>query len=396
MIGLLILKQLENLSDESVVLQWKRNPYYQAFCGMKEFQQKLPCHSTELVYFRKRIGAGGVDRIFQMSVGLHGDSALEDAVHVDTTVHEKNITYPTDSKLAIKIINRLNKIAKGHDVTRRRTFVKEVKSLRLAIRHFRHLTTRAKAKRALKRWRTIAGILLRELRREWPQYCLFESYQRDFLLYERILAQQPKDTNKIYSLHEPQVYCVAKGKDHKQYEYGSKASIASTAKGNLIVGVVSHEQNRYDSHTLPEILRHVEQSRGKAAQQAVCDRGYRGKREVNGTQIILPGKALKQDTRHQKNKKRKQCRRRAAIEPIIGHLKSDYRMARNYLKGAVGDRINLLMAAVAWNLKQWLLATFLLYFPWRRVQTTQILGWKRTKPLDFGFMSTLPFETADP
>lgn len=97
MVGLLILKQLENLSDESVVLQWKRNPYYQAFCGMKEFQQKLPCHSTELVYFRKRIGAGGVDRIFQMSVGLHGDSALEDVVHVDTTVHEKNITYPTDS-----------------------------------------------------------------------------------------------------------------------------------------------------------------------------------------------------------------------------------------------------------------------------------------------------------
>jgi transposase, IS5 family len=221
MVGLLILKQLENLSDESVVLQWKRNPYYQAFCGMKEFQQKLPCHSTELVYFRKRIGAEGVDRIFQMSVGLHGDSALEDAVHVDTTVHEKNITYPTDSKLAIKIINRLNKIAKAHDVTQRRTFVKEVKSLRLAIRHFRHVTKRAKAKRALKRLRTIAGILLRELRRELPQYCLFESYQRDFLLYERILAQQPKDTNKIYSLHEPQVYCVAKGKDHKQYEYGA-------------------------------------------------------------------------------------------------------------------------------------------------------------------------------
>ncbi len=110
MIGLLILKQLENLSDESVVLQWKRNPYYQAFCGMKEFQQKLPCHSTELVHFRKRIGAEGMEQIFRMSVGLHGESALEDVVHVDTTVHEKNITYPTDSKLAIKIINRLNKI----------------------------------------------------------------------------------------------------------------------------------------------------------------------------------------------------------------------------------------------------------------------------------------------
>lgn len=372
MVGLLILKQLENLSDEAIVLQWKRNPYYQAFCGMKEFQRKLPCHSTELVHFRDRIGAEGVDRIFRMSVDLHGEAALEDAVHIDTTVHEKNITYPTDSKLAIKIINRLNKLAKAHDIQQRRTFIKEVKSLRLAIRHFRHVTKRAKAKRALKRLRTIAGILIRELRRQLPQHCLFERYQQDFLLYERVLKQQPKDANKIYSLHEPQVYCIAKGKDHKQYEYGSKASIASTAKSNLIVGVVNHDQNMHDSHTLPEILRHVEASRGKAAKQAVCDRGYRGKREVNGTNIVLPGNALKKDTRYQRNKKRKQCKRRAAIEPIIGHLKSDYRMARNYLKGAIGDRINLLMAACAWNLKQWLLVIFWLFFPWRKLQIYRI------------------------
>ena len=109
---------------------------------------------------------------------------------------------------------------------------------------------------------------------------------------------------------EPQVYYIAKGKDHKAYEYGCKASIASTATSNLIVGVVSHEQNLHDSHTLPEILAHVKTSRGKAAKQGVCDRGYRGKSSVNGTYIILPKKALKKDTRYQKDKKRKQCRRR--------------------------------------------------------------------------------------
>jgi IS5 family transposase len=297
-----------------------------------------------------------------MSVSLHGKLALEASVNIDTTVHEKNITYPTDSKLAIKIINRLNKLAKAHGLQQRRTYVKEVKSLRLDIRHFRHVKKRAKAKRALKRLRTIAGALLRELRRELPQHCLFNCYQRDFLLYERVLKQQPKDRNKIYSLHEPQVYCIAKGKDHKAYEYGCKASIASTAKSNLIVGVVSHEQNLHDSHTLPEILAHVAASRGKAAKIAVCDRGYRGKSSVNETHIILPNKALKRDTRYQKDKKRKQCKRRAAIEPIIGHLKSDFRLARNYLKGAIGDHINLLMAATAWNLNKWLMAIFLALF----------------------------------
>jgi IS5 family transposase len=277
-------------------------------------------------------------------------------------VQEKAITYPTDAKLAIKIINRLNKLAKYYGIAQRRTFTKEVKKLRLALRHFRHVKRRAKAKKGLKRLRTIAGILIRELRRPLPKYSLFEIHQKEFLFYERVLVQQPKDKNKIYSLHEPDVYCIGKGKDHKQYEYGNKVSIASTAKTNIIVGVASHERNIHDNHTLPEVLAHIESSRGKEVKQAVCDRGYRGKKKFGKTDIILPAPSLKKDTRYQRDKKRQRCRRRAAIEPIIGHLKTDFRLTRNFLKGTIGDSINLLMAACAWNMAKWMRQAILFLF----------------------------------
>ncbi len=130
-----------------------------------------------------------------MSVMLHGKKANENTVLIDTTVQEKNITYPTDSKLAIKIINRLNKLAKKHGIKQRRTFVKEVKNCRLRIRHFRHVKKRASAKKALKRLRTIAHILIRERQRKLLQRGLLETYQPDFLLYQRVLVQQPKDKN---------------------------------------------------------------------------------------------------------------------------------------------------------------------------------------------------------
>ncbi len=132
---------------------------------MKNFQLKVPCHSTDLVKFCNCIGKEGFEKIFQMSMALHGRAALEDNVNIETMVQEKNITYPTDSKLTIKIINQLNKLAKKEGIQQRRTFIKEVKSMRLAIHHFRHAKKHSKAKKALKRLCTIAQVLIRKSRR---------------------------------------------------------------------------------------------------------------------------------------------------------------------------------------------------------------------------------------
>jgi transposase, IS5 family len=194
-----------------------------------------------------------------------------------------------------------------------------------------------------------------------PKHRLFDSYQKDFLFYERVLGQQRHDKDNIYALHEPAVYCIGKGKDHKQYEYGNKVSIAATAKSNIIVGVPKGHKSPAISITCTTARPcptswHTESSWGKPIKAAVCDRGYQGPKTVGSTQIILPAPALKRDNSYQRDKKRKRCQRRAAIEPIIGHLKADHRLSRNFLKGTTGDLINLLMAALAWNLSLWMRA----------------------------------------
>ena len=353
MVGILLLKQLKNLSDEEVVLQWKQNPYFQYFCGFDELQIVEPCHPTDLVYFRKRIGVEGMKLIFKVSVDLHGNAKEEKQVIVDTTVQENNLTYPTDGKLAIKIINHLQKIAKKEKVQLRRTYMKEIKGHRISLRFFRHPRKIKKARSAMKRLKTIAKTLIRDLDRNFtPEQ--HQKYAEDFYLYMRVLLQTKDSKNKIYSLHEPHAYAVGKGKDHKRWEYGTKASLVTTKNGSVIIGVVSHERNEHDSKTLEAALTSAQSNRDKPIQEAICDRGYKGKKEVLGVEICIPSKELKRDTKYQKEVKREKFRRRAAIEPIIGHVKSDHRMKINYLKGFIGDEINLLLAASAFNMKKWM------------------------------------------
>lgn len=344
MVGLMLLKQLENLSDERVVEAWVANPYYQAFCGETRFQWKFPCNPSEFVYFRKRIGEDGARLIFEVSVALHGEASKEAEVTVDTTVQEKNITFPTDTKLLTKIIKRCRKIAADEGIRLRRSFRRELPGL---------LLQRFKSNRIIKRIRTMAGVLIRELERKLPREALAR-HGEALALFRKVHKQKRTDKNKVYSLHEPDVLCIGKGKESKKYEFGRKASLVVTKTTGVIVGALSFTENIYDGNTLPSVLEQVWQITASCPQVAICDRGYRGRTWVGDTKILTPSRPKKSDSPAKRRQARARFRRRAAIEPVIGHVKHDHRMAKNFLKGVLGDAINLFMAAAAFNFRKWM------------------------------------------
>jgi IS5 family transposase len=259
------------------------------------------------------------------------------------------------------MINHLHKIAKEEQIQLRRTFVREIKQHRINLRFFKHPKKVKKAKASIKRLRTIVGILMRDITRKIGEERA-KKYQEKFELFEKVRNQKIQDKNKTYSLHEQHIYAMAKGKEHKKYEYGTKASIVTTMKSNIIVGVSAHHKNEHDSKTLEVALTSATKNRTQPIKEAICDRGYRGKKKIEAITISIPSQKRKRDTKYQIELKRKKFRRRAAIEPIIGHLKSDYRFSRNYLKGFIGDEINLLLAASAWNLKKWINDFLMLIF----------------------------------
>lgn len=348
MIGLVLLKHIYNLSDENVVERWKENPYWQHFCGEIYFQTNNPIDPSEFVHFRNRIGEEGVEKLLKLSISLFGKESEDNEVCIDSTVQEKNITFPTDTKLQNKIIKKCIKIADKEEIKLRQTYKRVIKKLMLEQRFRSHPKRKKKALSAARKIKTIAGRLVRDIERKMTEEQA-KKYQKELLIFKRVLKQERNSKDKIYSLHEPDVKCIAKGKESKQYEFGNKSSIVMTRTSGIIVGALAFKENIYDGDTLPSQIEQVKRLTNHAPKVAIVDRGYRGRKKVFETEIVSPKVPTKNATQYQKRKARKRFRARAGIEPIIGHIKHDHRMLRNYLKGTIGDSINTILAATGFN-----------------------------------------------
>ena len=354
MVGCLLLKHLCNLGDETLEKAWIMNPYMQHFCGRVFFEHEFPCDPSNFVHFRKRIGEKGIEKIFAYSVTMHdAQTNTSNFVLSDTTVQENNTTFPTDAKLCKKVIDYCNKIAENEGIKQRQRYMKVSKQMVRNTYNGKHPKRAKMARKSQRQLKTIAMRLIRELERN------FNEEQRAFYqpaidLYTKVVNQKRGDKDKIYSIHKPFTRCIAKGKAHKQYEFGNKVGLITTAnKGKkIILGIKAFLQTPYDGHTIEPLLEQMETGGQKLPKELLYDRGGRGKLEIKGVKISIPSTPRKKDTAYQKQTKRKKFRTRAAIEPIIGHLKTDFRLAKNYFLGETGPQINALLAATAWNMKK--------------------------------------------
>ena len=369
MIALLYLKHAFNLSDEALVDRWSDSPNFQYFSGQAHFEPRLPCDATTLVKFRRLLGEEGCEELLAQTINqavamkLIPAAALATVV-ADSTVQEKAIAHPNDTRLLEIARRKLVQAAKDAGVDLKQSFAKEGKTLRFKAGRYAHARQFKRLRRTIKRQRTIVAGLCREIVRKAlaAGQALGQHTQEALDKATQIVAQAARRQNdpstheskpKLYAWHAPEVVCMAKGKSRTPYEFGAKVGIATTLEHNLIVGARAFEGNPYDGHTLREQLEQATilmQDTGMKPVTAYVDLGYRGVDEDNpGVDIKHRGKAKSLTA-----KERKLLKRRQAIEPIIGHLKDDHGMDRCHLKGAQGDRLHAVLCAAGYNIR-WLL-----------------------------------------
>jgi IS5 family transposase len=352
MVGLLLLKYMDNLSDEKVCERWKTDHYYQAFTGRRAVIDDLPCDPSTLSVFRKRIGIEGASIINQQSVEIFGHKFVNkfyEELIIDSTVQEKYTAFPTDIKLACDVITRIWKICDANHIKLRNKHKGEVFNLKKQAA-FNKSNKRNEIKtQVLGKLRNIGLKLLNEMSRKLNNaYTTSEDYIQQYNNYYKALTQQKNDTNKIYSIFEPQISCIAKGKAHVQYEFGTKVSIIVHRSG-IICGIESLDTNMHDSKTIQSSIDGISSHYGIHPQTVIADSGYKGRKYYGNTTIITPIKDLeKLDAKVRKDHVKK-MNARSTIEQIISHLKNDFRLGRNELRGVLGDKINPLFAAAAHN-----------------------------------------------
>jgi len=376
MVGLHLLKHVFNLSDEVVCARWVENPYYQHFCGFDYFQHELPVDRSSMTRWRERIGPGGMEVLLKATIaaGLDGGvvAAKElERVTLDTTVQPKAVTHPSDARLYHRGREILVRLATKHGLVLRQSYARLGKRVLRKAGAYLHARQNNRAKREIKRLKTFLGRVTRDIRRKLAgDAALTSHFARALALVDRLLAQQRHDTGKLYSLHAPEVECLAKGKAHKKYEFGVKVSVAVTNRSGFVLGMMALPGNPGacpragrrpdpgDGHTLDGAARQVERLTGTPIARLYVDRGYRGHNDRRKDRVFLSGQR-----RGLTPTIRKELRRRSAIEPAIGHMKSDGRLGRNYLLGTLGDAINAILAGVGYNLRlilNWLRALFAL------------------------------------
>ncbi len=381
MVGLQYLKHVYGLSDEAVVRRWVENPYWQYFCGAAYFEHQLPIDSSSMTRFRHRIGTSGCELIFQATVkaGLKSKTikpAHLKRVTVDTTVQEKAVSFPTDSKLLNRSRERLVKLCREHGVLLRQSYVRKGPQALFQAHRYGHARQFRRMRGQVKKLRTYLGRVVRDIERKIAAQPERQAvFAAELALAKRLLAQQKQDKNKLYSLHAPEVECISKGKAHKRYEFGVTASIATTNKSNFVVGGMALPGNPYDGHTLTRALEQVRRVTGSAIEEAFVDRGYRGHGETQTT-VYISGQ--KRGIKTQRLKR--SLKRREAIEPVIGHLKFDGLLGRNYLNGTLGDQMNVMLSCAGHNLRLMLRQLRIFYLQiWGDFWTLLALGRRKDR-----------------
>jgi IS5 family transposase len=365
MVALLYLKHAFNESDEDVIQRWGETPTWQYFSGNEYFEHRWPCDPTQLGRFRKLLGEEGVEellaRTMEVAVTLKLIAKQElTRVIVDSTVQEKAVAHPTDSKLLETARAKVVEAAQANGIELKQTYAKEGKDLRFKAGRYAHARQFRRMRKMIKRQRTIVGRLQREVGRKMAalSQAVQDGLGHTLDKAKRLMAQTRShkavdNRAKLYSWHAPEVECISKGKSRTPYEFGVKVGLAMTLKGNLIVGARSFACNPYDGHTLNEQIEQstiLMQSLGIKPETVYADLGYRGVDKDNpDVEIKHRGK-----DKRLTNEERRLLKRRQAIEPIIGHLKADHRMDRCHLKGSEGDAMHSVLCAAGYNIR-WLL-----------------------------------------